>query len=64
MARRSCSDAIELRPAADPDLQVMLTPDWANGTDMFPRFFLSPEQQARVRTFNVDSFFHRREAAI
>lgn len=49
-------DEIEARLAADPDLQVMLTPDWANGTDMFPRFFLSPEQQARVRTFNVDAF--------
>lgn len=49
-------DVIEARLAADPDTTIMLTPDWANGTDMFPRFFLSPEQGGRVRTFNVDAF--------
>ena len=47
---------IEARLAADPAAQVMLSPNWANGADMFPRFFLSAEQQARVRTFNVDAF--------
>lgn len=47
---------IEERLAADPATRVMLTPDWANGTTMFPQFFLTPEQQARVQTFNVDAF--------
>lgn len=47
---------IEEQLAADPNTRVMLSPDWANGTDMFPRFFLSAEQQARVQTLNVDAF--------
>lgn len=47
---------IEERLAADPATRVMLTPDWANGTTMFPQFFLTPEQQTRVQTFNVDAF--------
>ena len=49
-------EVIEARLAADPDTQVILSPDWANGTDMFARFFLSPAQQQRVHTFNVDAF--------
>lgn len=47
---------IEEQLAADPNTRVMLSPDWANGTDMFPRFFLPAEQQARVQTLNVDAF--------
>lgn len=47
---------IEERLAADPTTEVILTPNWANGTDMFPRFFLSAEEQRRVRTLNVDAF--------
>lgn len=47
---------IKQRLAADPDAQINLTPVWANGTDVFPRFFLSPEEQRRVRTLNVDAF--------
>ena len=42
--------------AADPQSTVLLTPTWANGTDLFPRFFLSPEQLLRVQTLNVDGF--------
>ncbi len=42
--------------AADPQTVVLLTPTWANGTDLFPRFFLSPEEQFRVQTLNVDGF--------
>lgn len=41
---------------ADSQTLVLLTPTWANGTDLFPRFFLSPEEQFRVQTLNVDGF--------
>lgn len=47
---------IEERLAADPATEIILTPNWANGADMFPRFFLSDADQQRVRTFNVDAF--------
>lgn len=49
-------ELIEARLAADPATEIILTPNWANGTDMFPRFFLSAADQQRVRTFNVDAF--------
>ncbi len=42
--------------AADSETAVLLTPTWANGTDLFPRFFLSPEELPRVQTLNVDGF--------
>ncbi len=42
--------------AEDPQTIVLLTPTWANGTDLFPRFFLSPEELFRVQTLNVDGF--------
>lgn len=37
-----------------PSTQVYLTPVWANGTDIFPRFFL--RNDSRVQTFNLDWF--------
>lgn len=40
----------------DPRVQVMVSSTWANGTDRFPRFFLSPKQQARVQMRNVDYY--------
>jgi 4-amino-4-deoxy-L-arabinose transferase-like glycosyltransferase len=40
----------------DSQTKVLLTPTWANGTDLFPRFFLSPEELPRVQTLNVDGF--------
>ncbi|MBK8987962.1 MAG: glycosyltransferase family 39 protein [Chloroflexi bacterium] len=42
--------------AENPQTIVLLTPTWANGTDLFPRFFLPPEQLFRVQTLNVDGF--------
>ena len=36
---------IEERLAADPATEIILTPNWANGADMFPRFFLSDADQ-------------------
>lgn len=38
--------------------QVMLSPTWANGTDIFPRFFLDGEP--RLKTLNVDAFMDRK----
>lgn len=49
-------EIIEDELARDPTLQIMLTPTWANGTDLFPQFFLSPAERANVQTFNVDAF--------
>ena len=46
---------------ANPQTIVLLTPTWANGTDLFPRFFLAPEEQSRVQTLNVDGFILDRQ---
>lgn len=49
-------DEIPTYLAEHPDRRVIVSPTWANGTDNFIRFFLSPEQQARVQMLNVDYF--------
>ncbi len=49
-------DEIPAYLAEHPDRRVIVSPTWANGTDNFIRFFLSPEQQARVQMLNVDYF--------
>ena len=46
--------------AEHPESQVIVSPTWANGTDNFIRFFLPPEQQARVQMLNVDYFMAAR----
>lgn len=39
--------------AADPDVEVMLTSDWANAADRLPYFFLDADQVGRVRSRGV-----------
>jgi hypothetical protein len=41
---------------SNPNRQVMVSPVWANGTDVFAQFFLTPEQQKRVQMYNIDYF--------
>jgi hypothetical protein len=47
---------IEAELAREPAAEIMLTPTWANGTDLFPRFFLPSSQTDSVQTVNVDAF--------
>ena len=53
-------DAIPQYLAEHAESQVIVSPTWANGTDNFIRFFLPPEQQARVQMLNVDYFMAAR----
>lgn len=47
---------------ASPQRRVVITPNWANGADIFPRFFLPRAQQPRVQMLNIDYFlFDKRD---
>jgi 4-amino-4-deoxy-L-arabinose transferase-like glycosyltransferase len=46
--------------ARDPNVRVLVSPSWANGTDVFHQFFFTPEQQRRVDFKNVDYFVAER----
>ncbi len=39
--------------ARDPQLQMYVSPSWANGTELFPQFFLADAQQSRVQLQGV-----------
>jgi hypothetical protein len=43
-----------------PEYQMLVSSTWANGTDNFIRFFLSPEQQKRVRIDGVGTYLFRK----
>lgn len=55
-ARQLFEQAIPRYLAQEPELQVMVSPTWANGTDNFPGFFLSGDQRRRVHMRNVDHY--------
>jgi 4-amino-4-deoxy-L-arabinose transferase-like glycosyltransferase len=59
-AKQLFADAIPEYLARDPNTQLLVTPTWANGTDVYPRFFLSEEQRTRVQMLNVDYFMERK----
>jgi hypothetical protein len=40
--------------------QVVLTPTWANGTDNFLQFFLTPGQNSRVRLDSIDAYLYQK----
>jgi 4-amino-4-deoxy-L-arabinose transferase-like glycosyltransferase len=44
----------------NPQAQVVLTPTWANGTDNFMRFFLTPDQNSRVRLDSIDAYLYQK----
>jgi len=53
-ARQIFAEAIPDYARANPNGPIYVSPVWANGTDIFPRFFSS--DQRRVQLFNVDYF--------
>ncbi len=61
-AKQLFTEAIPEVLAENPDNRIMLTSTWANGADTFIRFFLNPEQRARVQMLNVDYYMSERRA--
>lgn len=59
-ARQVFGDAIPRILDAYPAAQVVVTPTWANGTDNFVRFFLTPAQQARTRLDSIEAYLYER----
>jgi hypothetical protein len=43
-----------------PDTRFVVTPTWANGTDNFVQFFLTPQQQAHVKLDSIQAFLFER----
>ena len=44
----------------NPQSNIFVSPNWANGADEFIRYFLTPEQQLRVRTDGIDGYLFKR----
>ncbi len=42
------------------DYQILVSSTWANGTDNFVRFFLSPEEQKRVRIDGIGTYLFKK----
>ncbi len=61
-AKQLFTEAIPEVLAENPNNRIMLTSTWANGADTFIRFFLNPEQRARVQMLNVDYYMSERRA--
>src|SRR6185503_3107512 len=47
--------------AADPQVQVYVSPSWANGTELFPQFFLNTQQLARVQLQGVAYYLAQKQ---
>lgn len=61
-AKQLFQEAIPQYLERDPDVQVMVSSTWANGTHRFVRFFLPSEQQHRVQIRTVDFYlFEKRD---
>ena len=61
-AKQLFADTIPKYLAKDPQVKIMVSPVWANGTELFSRFFLNSEQQKRVLMRNYDYYsFDKRE---
>jgi hypothetical protein len=60
-AQQLFGEAIPEFLRADPNLRVDVTSTWANGTDKFLRFFLTPEQQARVQMAGIGTYLFRKQ---
>jgi hypothetical protein len=59
-AKQLFADALPAYLARNPDTQIMMSSTWANGTDIFIRFFLPPEQRPQVQMLNVDFYMDHR----
>ncbi|MFN3309397.1 MAG: hypothetical protein ACK44E_09335, partial [Anaerolineales bacterium] len=44
-----------------PDSQLFVSSLWANGADVFVRYFLTPEQAQRVNMGSIDSYLSRKQ---
>jgi hypothetical protein len=60
-AQQVFGDVIPKLLDENPSSQVVVTPTWANGTDNFMRFFLTPEQQRRVRLDSVNAYLDEKQ---
>lgn len=61
-AKQLFGEAIPQYLDRDPNLQVAVSPSWANGADVFAFFFLTDEQLKRVKIQNIDYFaFEKRD---
>ncbi len=60
-ARELFAEAIPKYLKENPGATVIVSPNWANGTDTFVRFFLPPDQQfTRVRMHDIRYFLEKR----
>jgi len=61
-AKQIFADTIPAYLKRDPNVRFEVSPTWANGTDLFLPFFLSPDQQARVQLRNIDYYLSDKQA--
>lgn len=61
-AKQVFGDAIPAYMNQDPDAHFVVTPTWANGTDNFVRFFLTPEQQSKVKLDSIQAYLFQRQS--
>jgi hypothetical protein len=54
------TDRLPAHLARDPNERLVVSPAWANGTDVFSQFFFSEDQQARVSFASIDYFTSER----
>jgi hypothetical protein len=59
-AKQIYTEAIPRLLRANPEALIIMSTTWANNTHVFPRFFLSPEQAARVTPGTVHGFLQQR----
>lgn len=60
-ARELFGEAIPRYLKQNPNATLVVSPNWANGTDTFVRFFLPPDQQfSRVQMHDIRYFAERR----
>jgi len=55
-ARQLFGEAIPAYLLRHPDARLLVTPTWANDTNLLASFFLAPSLQGRVEILNVDAF--------
>lgn len=53
--------AVATRLNADPDTLLVISPTWANNGNAFIPFFLTPEEQRRVRLDNINRYLLYRQ---
>jgi hypothetical protein len=53
-------DTIPALLEKNPQSNVIVSPNWANGADEFIRYFLTPDQQLRVRTDSIEGYLFKR----